>query len=143
MCAMKIHQLLCFLFVFYLQTEKKPGESLLCQNSLVELWMKWRESKNESVLPTVGRFYVLKEHHFKEFDDFREKYGQGLRSRVILEDIELLQFWRQKAHIPVHSVVEFGKKFVWIDRPYMDSLCEWLMEKKESYRSVGDSVFDE
>ena len=38
--------------------------------------------------------------------------------------------------------MEFGKKFVWIDRPYMDSLCEWLMEK-ESYRSVGDSVFDE
>lgn len=136
---MKIQQLLFFLFVFYLQTEKKPGESLLCQTSLVELWMKWRESKNESVLPTVGRFYVLKEHHFKEFDDFRKK---GLRSCVILEDIELLQFWCQKARIPVHSVVEFGKKFVWIDRSYMDSLCEWLMEK-ESYRSVGDSVFDE
>ena len=61
---------------------------------------------------------------------------------MILQDIELLQFWRQKAHIPVHSFVEFGKKFVWIDHSYMDSLYEWLMEK-ESYRSVGDCVFDE
>ena len=35
--------------------------------------MKFRESKKELVLPTVGyRFYVLKEHHFKEYDDFQE-----------------------------------------------------------------------
>ena len=104
--------------------------------------MKWRESKNESVLSTVGRFYVLKEHHFKEFDDFREKHWQGFRSRVILEDIELLRYWYQKANIPVDRVVEFGTNFVWIDRSYMDSLCEWLMEKKEAYR-IGDSMFEE
>ena len=35
--------------------------------------MKFRESKKELVLPTVGyHFYVLKEHHFKEYDDFQE-----------------------------------------------------------------------
>ena len=40
---------------------------------MVELWMKFRESKKELVLPTVGhRFYVLKERHFKEYDDFQE-----------------------------------------------------------------------
>ena len=62
---------------------------------------------------------------------------------MILEDVELLQLWYKKAHIPVASIVEFGTKLVWIHRSFMDSLCEWLMEKTEFYHSVGDSVFDE
>ena len=110
---------------------------------MVELWMRCRESKKETVLPTVGHIYVVKEHYLKEFDDFREKYWGGFRSNVILEDIELLQLWYKKAHIPVKSVVEFGTKFVWICRAFMDNLCEWLMEKIEFYHSVGDRVFDE
>ena len=47
-----VSSLFC-LFVFYLQTEKQPGESLLCQNSMVELWKKWRESKKGLVFPTI------------------------------------------------------------------------------------------
>ena len=126
----------------YSQAVRKPDEIYLCRNAKVEMWSHWHSYQGKQPLRSDGRFFVITDELYKEFDEFRKLHPKDFVWETYLEENELLSYWLQKEKISKKIVQKYGKKYIVLGRPCLDTLCEWVTAMRNKYADEGPCIFD-
>ena len=67
----------------------------LCRNAKVEMWSQWHtyQGKQPQALRNDGRFYVINNELYEEFDEFRKLHPNDFVWETYIEEKELLTYW--------------------------------------------------
>lgn len=103
------------------------------------VWLDCRAFNKKPPLHQAYGFVIVNSHVHDDFDQFKKSHSQYDYSLLKLN--ELLRLWLSSKELTKESVEQYGKKYVKLHSTEIDSLCTWVLDLREQYYTLGESVF--